>query len=389
MRVFFCPALARTPVRANAGTVRRWRSDVGVIEIGLCVIGALVVLTTVLPEIPVPYGIFRIFDFPRLQNTAIGLAVIVLLVAFFPLEGVTLWTVVAVAVAVAVQAYHIARFTPLWRSRSLDHEGGDGGEPRLSVVASNVKLSNGQRESLRRLIDHRRPDIVILMEIDEGWLDDLDDVLRDYPHQLREPADTGYGLFLGSRLPLRDAQVLHLLSEHVPSFDIRFDLHGHPVRMFVLHPEPPVALRDTKGRDAELAAVGLRVRDEKGPLVVTGDLNDVAWSHTTRRFLRISRLVDPREGRGFYNSFDARYPLLRWPLDHIFHSEHFRLVSMERGPFIGSDHFPMLFTLALPFDTELKRERDPMTEADRQDARSLIEDELREGDEPVGMDWEK
>ena len=227
------------------------------------------------------------------------------------------------------------------------------------------------------------------MEIDEGWLDDLADALDAYPHRVEEPADTGYGLALFSRVPLDDAQVKFLLSEHVPSFDVRLRLGGEPVRLVVVHPEPPIASSDTKGRDGELAAVGLMVRDHEGPLIVTGDLNDVAWSRTTRRFLRVSRLLDPREGRGFYNSFDARYPVLRWPLDHIFHSEHFHLVSMSRLASIGSDHFPMHFELALMDDERLRRPRDRMTREDRETSRQLVRDELREGDEPVGMDWEK
>ncbi|HEU0199884.1 MAG TPA: endonuclease/exonuclease/phosphatase family protein, partial [Burkholderiaceae bacterium] len=65
-------------------------------------------------------------------------------------------------------------------------------------------------------------------------------------------------------------------------------------------------------------------------------------SHVTRLFRRVSDTLDPRIGRRLYASFNARRPLLRWPLDHIFFSEEFRLVRLERQRYIGSDHFPML-----------------------------------------------
>ena len=59
-------------------------------------------------------------------------------------------------------------------------------------------------------------------------------------------------------------------------------------------------------------------------------------------FKRIANVLDPRIGRGLFSSFHADYPMLRWPLDHVFHSEQFELLSLDVLPDIGSDHFPVL-----------------------------------------------
>ena len=118
--------------------------------------------------------------------------------------------------------------------------------------------------------------------------------------------------------------------------------------LYGLHPEPPAPdeAETSAPRDAELVMVAREVAQANSSAIVAGDLNDVAWSHTSRLFRRISRLLDPRIGRGMFNSFHARYWPLRWPLDHVFVSDDFVLKSMRRLPKFGSDHFPILITLA-------------------------------------------
>jgi endonuclease/exonuclease/phosphatase (EEP) superfamily protein YafD len=105
--------------------------------------------------------------------------------------------------------------------------------------------------------------------------------------------------------------------------------------------------------------VGKEAKKSKLPVIVAGDLNDVAWSYTTELFLKVSCLLDPRRGRGFYSTFNSKYLLFRWPLDHVFCSRHFSLVELTRLPNVGSDHFPMFISIQL---TEEKMEEQAANE---------------------------
>ena len=117
--------------------------------------------------------------------------------------------------------------------------------------------------------------------------------------------------------------------------------------------------------------VGRELTHDVLPCIVAGDLNDVAWSHTTRLFSRVSGLLDPRVGRGPIPTFPANFPLLRFPLDHVFLSSEFRLIHFGRGPDIGSDHFPVVIKVS--FEPTLASEQEPQ----KADAESKVEaDEL-------------
>ena len=118
--------------------------------------------------------------------------------------------------------------------------------------------------------------------------------------------------------------------------------------------------------------MGLPAAAQDQPAVVAGDLNDVAWSPTSELFLRVSGLLDPRIGRGFYNTFDANIPPLRFPLDHVFHSNCFKLVQLKRLAYVGSDHFPILIELCYEPQAPDEQPETQQRSGDAEDARDKL-----------------
>jgi endonuclease/exonuclease/phosphatase (EEP) superfamily protein YafD len=172
--------------------------------------------------------------------------------------------------------------------------------------------------------------------------------------------DNGYGMVLFSRLKLINPEIKFIIEDVVPSIHTDCELSsGDIIRLYCLHPRPPIPMETGRSteRDAELLIVGREICELDKPTIVFGDLNDVAWSRTTRLFQKISGLLDPRVGRGMYSTFPVKYPLLHFPLDHIFHTEHFRLVELRRLKSVGSDHFPIYAVLSL--ETTAPRTQEP------------------------------
>jgi endonuclease/exonuclease/phosphatase (EEP) superfamily protein YafD len=153
-------------------------------------------------------------------------------------------------------------------------------------------------------------------------------------------------MILLSKLPLSESTFNFLVKDDIPSIFTKITLRsGSIIDFYDVHPEPPKPGTDTYERDTELLIVGKRIREAKNPTIVAGDLNDFGWSITSKLFRNYSLLVDPREGRGLYNTYSVFVPLLRYPLDHIFYSTDFGLINLEKLEDIGSDHFPLLIRL--------------------------------------------
>lgn len=307
----------------------------------------------------------RLWDFPRLQVA--GLLAVAAIGLFFIRLGRWRWPVAgAAAAALAWQVSHFVRYFPPYPKQVQSARNCSPGR-QFSLLSINVLMTNRDYPALLRLVEHRQPDVLLLLETDADWEEAVEPLGRHYPYRLAEALPNTYGLILMSRLAMA-GRIRHRLQAAIPSADALLRLRdGSEIRLHALHPEPPLPGDDSGERDAELVMVGRDVRDEGRATVVVGDLNDVAWSRTSQLFRKVAGARDPRVGRGLYPTFNARYPLLRWPLDHLFVSPHFELMQIDVLPDIGSDHFPIFFRLCLKDDASERKvapSASPATEAE-------------------------
>jgi endonuclease/exonuclease/phosphatase (EEP) superfamily protein YafD len=177
-----------------------------------------------------------------------------------------------------------------------------------------------------------------------------------------------------SKCKLINPKIRFLLKDSIPSMHTMVMLPNQEIiELHIIHPTPPLPPHDASStdRDAQMMMVAKMAEKSRYPVIVTGDFNDVAWSETTSLFQKVSQLLDPRIGRGFYNTFNANNWFIRWPLDHLFMSKEFRLIDMELGKDVGSDHFPLHIKLSLePQNDEEQKMPEPskkeMEKADKQ-----------------------
>lgn len=341
----------------------------------LCVAGSFLIVVTVLPLFESNEWWVRIWDFPRAQIAAAGLLVLpALLLASSRIGRSTRAIAVLLAAATLWQGISMLPYTPLGGvdvASITEPEAGDC----VGVLVANVYMENQRHAAVRETIEREDPDIVFVVENDRRWSAALEPLIERYPHVLDEPLDNTYGLLFMTRLDVDRMQLRHLVDDSIPSVRARLRLpSGDPFTFYGVHPKPPRVAQDTDQRDLELTLVAREIRGSGERSIVGGDLNDVAWSHTTRLFLRISEMLDPRRGRGLYASFHAENPLLRWPLDHVFATPEFAIERLDVLGFTGSDHFPVVARFCLGAEGRGANERPEGLDAeDREDMRETVD----------------
>jgi len=324
-------------------------------------------------------------DFPRLQILVLGfIAFVLFLLVDHPWTAFNQLLFVGLIAALAYQLKMVLPYTFVWK-KQVKQVKQDQLDPdrQISLIVSNVLTTNTKYHLLIEQIQIHQPDLVLTLETDQAWQDALAVIEPDYPYRVPVPLDNLYGMHLYSKLELSETEVKFILSDEIPSIHTKLLLRsGQPVQLYCLHPKPPspTEAKDSTLRDAELLIVGDQIKDLDESCIVMGDLNDVAWSRTTRLFQRISGLLDPRVGRRYVNTFHADYPLLRWSLDHVFHSTDFALVHMERLKHVGSDHFPVYLVLQTGRVFEHHQEELEETDQDDQEAKEAIQEGIEKAE---------
>ncbi len=311
------------------------------------VLYTLIIFFTASPFFPAlgnPHWFFRTADFVRIQSLFIQFTLLVLLILR---DEFDLYSWIMATALVGSMAYQLIKVIPY---SSLYPQKKDKTESNglVSILAGNVLQTNTRYPDFLEEIKRFDPDLVLTMESNKEWENSLSKIGRDYPFSVKVPLENFYGMHLYSKVALDNVEVKYQIEADKPSIFFDYPMKGKNSIFFCcLHPAPPSPTENetSKEADAELILTGKQIRKKNRPSVVCGDMNDVVWSRTTRLFKKMTGMVDPRVGRGFFSTYNANYFFLRFPLDHLFHTKDLFVGKMVRSRYFGSDHYAMYYEI--------------------------------------------
>lgn len=310
----------------------------------LCIAGAF------LPFNPSDHWIVRGQDNLKVFYLFIALILFVtgfLFVSFSLYKWIVLFSLL---ISILTCLYFVIPFTRLYPKVDVKAVKDIHLENQFSFLIFNVYQENDQYHKLIHKVKTLNPDIILLLETSSDWDQALHKLKGKYPFEVKEIREDTYGIICLSKVPFIKSQVNHWVLENVPSLEIVIHISNKAIRIFGLHPKPPVPNEKTysTSKDKEIMRTGnyINTLSKNEAKLLIGDLNEVAWCRTSTAFKKTTGMKDLRIGRGYYGTFPTYSPI-RFPLDHIYCSSHFELVNFKTIDNLGSDHLGVYAKLQL------------------------------------------
>lgn len=251
------------------------------------------------------------------------------------------WLIVVLLLCAAFNLYVILRATRPARE-TADGTTVEGKAVRLFF--SNLLEANQSTGLVLDWVGRERPDLFVCAEAHRHWRLALTALEPEYPHV----AGSNQGdVMIFSRRPF-ESEPLELFAEV-----------GHAVVARVggltvvgLHTASPESRLRKDALDELLAKVGAAIRETTGPIVVVGDFNASPWTLPVRKLMDETGLrCAPGALGGSYPSELGGRPVPTWlgiPIDIALVGRGARALGRRRGPFVGSDHWPVTVDLTIP-----------------------------------------
>jgi len=218
---------------------------------------------------------------------------------------------------------------------------------RLQLVSLNVHTPNQRADLVLKFLRDSDADVVLLMEVNNRWMDELLPLKTIYPHCVAAPRKDNFGIALFSKLPLAETNIIELGEAEVPSVTTQIILDGRKIFLIGTHPLPPGSAEYARMRNDQLAKIRELVKQQTLPTVVIGDLNMTPWSPYFSDLLKGTGLKNSSQGLGVFNSWPAGLQWVGIPIDHCLVSPEFFVAYKQVGGRVGSDHLPVMVNLQI------------------------------------------
>lgn len=304
-------------------------------------LAVLLVLSVSFSYMASMYWFFDLFSHFVVQYVLVAAALTLLLL--FSKRKV--WALLTLAIC-ASQAYKVVPYFNVNKD-SFEHY------DEVKVLQYNVNRNNSNVDEMTRWIVSKTEDvdIVVLLEVNERWQEAIRRIKWAYPYHISEDMRGGRNMVVFSRLYVDDLEIKYV-NDQSPVIVLRGETTGYevPFVLYGAHPPPPILPSYAQTNQGVLESIGQHVVKEKiDHKLVVGDFNSTRFSPNFQKMTKSSDLTEGDIGLGI-ESYKPSWPsflpnLMGITIDNILVSNNIVVEKRERGPAMGSDHYPVITTL--------------------------------------------
>jgi len=228
--------------------------------------------------------------------------------------------------------------------------------PPVRVVSFNVFGRNREHERVVEYLRQQKADVIVLLEITPAWGQALEPLRDEFAYFWVIPTGERAGMAVLSRTqPLR-TQEIDLGSTGEPSLLLTVASGNKPapgseLTILGTHLYWPLGASHAEVRNRQMQSVARVARAHTGPLIVAGDFNITPFSPHFKQLLSDADLRDCAARRGLTATWPVRFAPLFIHIDHCLASREVIVDSFTVGPYLGSDHYPIIFDVRMAVPT--------------------------------------
>lgn len=239
-----------------------------------------------------------------------------------------------------VAAVNIAFFLPFLIATPTAEA---GSSMTLRLVSANILYGNQTPEKVVELIRETDPDIVVLVEMTSSHRRTMAVLWDNYPYVV----DNNGGNVILSRIPVESTEIDYVTFGRA-NVVMRLNLSGTSFTVMGVHTSTPLRKWKWEDRNGHLQEIAAFVQQEGQPTIVAGDFNISPFSPNFFALLRDSGLQNGRIGQGINTTWpDNALAILRIPIDHFLATPEISVHDLQTGPYVGSDHRPLIVDFSL------------------------------------------
>ncbi len=230
---------------------------------------------------------------------------------------------------------------------------GRADEQNFSVLFYNVDRAQMEYvgpAAVIDLVESTPADLVVLREVGVKPAEQLlDQFESQFPYSLAYQHSSNDGVLIFSHVPLNEPEITQLGGGRQVALA---DLTIQCQQVHLVAPHPTNPYMGIQSRNQQLDAIADYVDQTQEPMLVVGDLNVTMWSGWYKQIERAG-VRNVRLGHGIHPTwrvpgFAFQIPFIYFPIDHILISEEIKTFSIDRLPWLGSDHRPIMAQLEMP-----------------------------------------